>query len=110
MEKNNKLRYDALATILKAISHPSRLLMLEEIAKKTTCVSDLTIAVGADTSTVSKHLSIMKNAGIIESKKNGNQVFYSLRVPCIINFLNCIDSIIIKNVEDKMEILNTLQE
>jgi len=46
--------------------------------------------IGADTSTVSKHLSILKAAGIVEAEKRGLQVFYSLKVPCILNFFGCV--------------------
>ena len=55
---------------------------------------ELTEMVGADMSTVSKHLSLLKNAGIITDDKRGNQVYYSLRVPCILDFFRCIESVI----------------
>ncbi len=55
---------------------------------------ELTEMVGADISTVSKHLSILKNAGIIIDDKRGNQVYYRLRVPCILDFFRCIESVI----------------
>ncbi len=104
----SKARYNALADVLKAIAHPTRLLIAEEVAKQPRCVSELTNMIGADTSTVSKHLSVMKNSGLVEGKKNGNQIFYSLRVPCILEFLGCIESVLEHNAKDNIQLLNTL--
>jgi ArsR family transcriptional regulator len=50
--------------------------------------------VGDDVSTISKHLSVLKNAGIVTDKKRGAQVFYTLRVPCILNFFSCVNSVL----------------
>ncbi len=86
---NFKLR----AQILKAMAHPSRLMMLEALKEGELCVCDLQKIVGSDISTVSKHLSVMRNAGIVEDRKAGLQVFYRLRVPCIMNFFDCVDMV-----------------
>jgi ArsR family transcriptional regulator len=58
------------------------------------CVCDLQRIVGADISTVSKHLSLMKSAGILKDRKAGLQVFYSLKVPCVTHFFGCIEAVI----------------
>jgi len=42
-------------------------------------------------STVSRHLSVLKNAGIVQDEKRGNQVFYRLRVRCILGFFDCFE-------------------
>ena len=107
MDKMKMSRYDALAEILKAIAHPTRLLIVEELSKKPRCVSELTEMIGADTSTVSKHLTLMKSSGIVDSSKNGNQVYYSLRVTCVFNFISCLESVIEENAKEKMELINT---
>jgi len=60
--------------------------MLEELEKGERCVCELTRMVGADVSTISKHLSVLKQAGLVTDDKRGNQVFYQLRVPCILIF------------------------
>ena len=107
MGAKRKLRHDALAEILKAIAHPTRLLILEELSEQSRCVSELQEMIGADTSTVSKHLTLMKSAGIIENRKDGNKVIYSIRVPCIMKFMGCIETVLETDVKDKMELLNT---
>jgi len=85
------------ARIIKALAHPSRLMMLDALAEGERCVCELREIVGADISTVSKHLAVMKEAGIVEDRKAGLQVFYRLRVPCILDFLGCVEEVIANN-------------
>lgn len=92
--QEKKKLYEARARIIKAMAHPTRLFLVEELAREERCVCDLTEMVGADISTVSKHLSLLKNAGIVEDDKRGTQVFYRLKVPCALNFFTCIESIL----------------
>lgn len=79
--------------ILKAMAHPSRLLMLEALSDGELCVCDLRDLVGSDLSTVSKHLALMRDAGLVVTRKEGLQVFYTLRVPCILKFFDCVDAV-----------------
>ena len=94
MYQQRKKHLDARAKVLKAMAHPSRLFIIEELEKGERCVCDLTEMIGADVSTVSKHLTVLKQAGIVADDKRGNQVFYSLRVPCILNFFGCVESVL----------------
>lgn len=79
------------AMILKAMGHPSRIRILELLSKGETCVCEIAPVVGSDMSTVSRHLAILRNAGIIEDEKRGLNVFYRLRTPCVLDFFRCID-------------------
>jgi ArsR family transcriptional regulator len=79
--------------ILKAMAHPSRLLILETLANGERCVCELQELVGADMSTVSKHLALMRQAGLLEDRRQGLQVFYRLRVPCVMRFFECVDAV-----------------
>ena len=85
---------DDRATILKALAHSSHLLMVEELSRGELCVCELRDLVGHDLSTVSKHLAILKNAGIVEDEKRGKQVYYRLKVPCVLNFFHCLESVL----------------
>lgn len=98
---NLRDHYASRANILKALSHPTRLYIVDRLAEKEHCVCELTDLIGADTSTVSKHLSVLKNAGIVADEKRGLQVFYSLKVPCILNFFGCIEETIKVNVRQQ---------
>ena len=86
--------YEARAEIMKAMAHPSRLMMVDELAHGERCVCELTELVGHDISTVSKHLAVLKKAGIVEDDKRGKHVFYRLKVPCVLNFFHCMESVV----------------
>lgn len=94
MDSRTKARYEARAAIIKAMGHPTRLFVVEELSKGERCVCELTDMVGADVSTVSKHLSVLKNAGIVQDEKRGSQVFYSLLVPCVLDFFSCVEPVL----------------
>jgi len=93
MDRATRSRYEARARIIKALAHASRLFLVDELSKRERCVCDLTELVGADISTVSKHLSVLKAAGIVMDEKRGNQVFYRLRVPCVLKFFDCVAAV-----------------
>lgn len=97
-------QFEARARILKAMAHPTRLFIINELVEQERCVCELTDMVGADISTVSKHLSVLKNAGIVEDDKRGLQVYYSLRCPCVLDFLGCIENVIKENLKGQMEV------
>ena len=107
MKKTNQNRLEQRASILKALAHPSRLLMVDELAKGERCVCELRELVGADMSTVSKHLTVLKKAGLVESEKRGLQVFYTLLSPCVMNFFTCVESVIEAHQEQGAEVART---
>ena len=94
MNHKTRVRYEARAQIIKALGHPSRLFMVDELSKGERCVCELRDLIGADISTVSKHLSVLKQAGIVVDEKRGLQVWYSLRVPCVLKFFDCIEDVL----------------
>jgi len=79
------------AKFFKALGHPTRLFLVERLSQGECCVCELQALVGADISTVSKHLSILKAAGVVADRKEGLKVFYRLRVPCITKFFDCVE-------------------
>lgn len=97
--------YEAKATIIKAMAHPTRLLIIDALSKKEHCVCELTDMIGADTSTVSKHLTVLKNAGIVADEKRGQMVFYSLSMPCVLNFLMCVETVIMDNAKAQLALI-----
>ena len=94
MDEKTKYQLEARARIIKAMAHPARLFIIQTLQNGERCVCDLTEMIGSDISTVSKHLSLLKNAGIVQDQKRGNQVFYQLRTPCILRFLQCVESVL----------------
>ena len=94
MPAPSKSLLEARAEVFKALGHPSRLAIVDALADGERCVCDLNQIVDADMSTVSRHLAVLRNVGILSSDKRGNQVFYRLECPCITSFYGCVESVI----------------
>jgi ArsR family transcriptional regulator len=106
MEAKEQAKYEARARILKAMAHPARLFIIDELSRSgQRCVCELTEMIGTDMSTVSRHLSQLKNAGIVEDEKRGQMVYYRLRVKCVLNFFECIEDVMACNVKTQKELL-----
>ena len=101
MTPEEKIYYEARARVFKALAHPTRLWITEQLAAGERCVCSLVDPLGADFSTVSKHLSILREAGVVLDEKRGKQVFYRLRVPCIMNFMQCIEDVIENRIREQ---------
>jgi ArsR family transcriptional regulator len=82
--------YKEKAKIFKALSHSTRLFMVDRLFSQEMCVTDLMEGLDSDVSTVSKHLSVLKNAGIVRDERRGSMVFYSLAMPCVVDVFNCV--------------------
>jgi len=106
MEAETQARYEAQARIIKAMAHPTRLFVVDELGKVgERCVCELTEMVGADMSTVSKHLALLKQSGIVQDEKRGSMVYYQLRVRCILDFFACVESVLKCNADDQQRLL-----
>ena len=79
--------------VVKAMAHPTRLLVMEALMQGEQCVNDLTAMAGCDVTTLSKHLSVMKKAGLLVCEKRGLNVYYQIACPCFADFFRCIDLI-----------------
>jgi ArsR family transcriptional regulator len=99
MDADTQARFEARAKIFKALGHPTRLFLVDLLSRGERCVCELTDRVGADMSTVSKHLSLLRDAGIVRSDKRGAQVYYSVRLPCVLNFFQCVESVLTSDAE-----------
>ena len=99
MKRKPPAFYEARARIAKAMAHPSRLLMLEVLQQREHCVCELTELVGADQSTVSKHLAVLKQAGLVEDRRDGAMTYYRPRVCCLEGFWQCIESVLRQNIK-----------
>jgi DNA-binding transcriptional ArsR family regulator len=106
MDAKTQAKYEARARIIKAMAHPTRLFIVDELSRSAErCVCELTEMVGVDISTVSRHLAILKGAGIVEDEKRGLQVYYRLRVRCVLDFFECVESVMKCNVKSQQRML-----
>lgn len=83
----------ARAQVIKSLAHPTRVRMVDALAEGELCVCDLRDIVGLDLSTVSKHLTLLKAAGVVEVEKRGLNQFYRLKCHCLTEFFCCVDAI-----------------
>nr|WP_240191995.1 metalloregulator ArsR/SmtB family transcription factor [Desulforhopalus vacuolatus] len=100
-----KRQYEARAKVLKALAHPTRLWIARQLSDGEHCVCEFVDAVDVDFSTISKHLTVLKEAGIVESEKRGKQVYYRLKIPCVLRFMECVDAVILAQIVTQSELL-----
>lgn len=105
MTEKEKLIYAAKARVIKALAHPTRLWMVERLADGERCVCEFADDVDVDFSTVSKHLALLRQAGIVEDEKRGKQVYYRLKVPCVIKFMSCVEAVIESQAKEQSALL-----
>jgi ArsR family transcriptional regulator len=95
--------------VVKALAHPLRLAIVDLLsANEERCVCELVDALDCDQPSLSKHLSILKNAGVIASRRDGTKVLYRLCTPCIKNFFDCIDRVLRTGLKTKEQELAAL--
>ena len=104
---NNKInaKYQEMAKISKALAHPTRMFIIDKLNEKEHCVCELTEMIGVDISTVSKHLSVLKNAGIISAEKRSNMVYYNLQCSCVLDIFSCVLDVIQSNIDSTKEMI-----
>ncbi|HIX19068.1 MAG TPA: metalloregulator ArsR/SmtB family transcription factor [Candidatus Akkermansia intestinigallinarum] len=92
MANNETRALSRLAGVFKALGHPTRLWIAKRLESGACCVGDIAAATAEGASTISQHLTILKQAGVVESDKQGKNVFYSLRYPCLPWLIRCMEA------------------
>ena len=108
MNSEQSQLYKLKADLIAALGHPIRLAIVEYLANGEQCVCDITTHVGAQRSNVSRHLAVMLNAGIVDSRKDGLKQMYTLRTPCLLKFLSCVTEALRQQVQSNARILQRL--
>lgn len=101
----SKALYEARAKIARALAHPTRLLLLDALRQQDLCVCEMTELVGSDQSTVSKHLAILKEAGLVEVAKKGSMSVFSVKCQCLDGFFGCIEAVLEQNLKAQQELV-----
>ncbi|SJZ89878.1 ArsR/SmtB family transcription factor [Selenihalanaerobacter shriftii] len=106
---SNKSIHEFRANIAKALAHRTRMEIVDLLAEeKERCVCELTEILEVSQSSVSKHLSVLKQAGIIASRREGLNNYYYLEAPCIVEFFTCLDNILIKELDQRKKEIKKL--
>ncbi|MGN0854949.1 MAG: ArsR/SmtB family transcription factor [Kiritimatiellia bacterium] len=86
----DKNQMDKKSAFFKALGHPTRLWIVEQLVSGEHCVCEFVAAVGDKFPTISRHLSVLANAGIISERRDGKRILYRLACPCITQILDCL--------------------
>ena len=97
--EKEKLRLKA--EVFKAMGHPLRLGIIEFLTNGEMCVCEIVEHVGTEISNVSKHLSILRKAGIVNDRRDGLKIMYSLAMPCALDFTRCVEGVVIKRLDQQ---------
>lgn len=89
MDKLKEQQYGETARLLKVLGHPMRLAMVSELREKQWCVCELAAHLGLNKSAASKHLSLLKQVGVIEMDRDGTRVNCTLVMPCVFDMMRC---------------------
>ncbi len=92
--------------IIKAMAHPVRLMIIDLLKDKELSFSKICEHFDLDKSTISKHLLVLKESGIVSSKKNQREVIYKLEIPCVLDFFECSTKVIKHNLLKHQKIMN----
>ena len=105
MDTREKERLRLKADVFKAMGHPIRLGIIEFLRQNEMCVCDIVEHVGTGMSNVSKHLSVLKKAGIIADRRDGLKIMYRLTMPCAVDFVKCVEGVVLGRLEDQRALL-----
>ncbi len=105
MDFNEKERLRLKAEVFKAMGHPLRLGIIEFLQQGEMCVCDIVTHVGTEISNVSKHLALLKKAGLVADRRDGLKMMYRLTMPCAIDFVQCVEGVVIKRLEEQRAVM-----
>lgn len=105
----NKTTRFQRAKIFKALGHPSRLALVDQLCQGERCVCELQPESGVELPTVSRHLAMLREAGIVKERRQGTNVYYSLRMNCVRNFMTCIDAFLTDEARQALTALSVPQ-
>ncbi len=108
LTKKKQLLFEKQAEIAKAISHPLRIAILDFLKNREKCVCDIAKHIGSEQSNVSRHLSVMVRAGVLEYRKEGLKVIYKLKTPCILDFFSCITACLKQQANENVKFLRAI--
>ena len=107
-DAKRRLLFEKQAGIVQAIAHPLRIAIIDYLKDGERCVCNIADHIGAERSNVSRHLSLMVAAGVLEHRKVGLKVIYKLKCPCILDFFTCISGVLKEQARESKNLLAAL--
>jgi len=103
-----KRLYRLKANVIAAAGNPIRLAIIDFLKDGEQCVCDIADHVDGRRSNVSRHLGVLLKAGVVEQRKDGLKMMYSLKTPCILNLMKCVEGVLREQARDAAGLLNRL--
>ncbi|HBA82509.1 MAG TPA: transcriptional regulator [Verrucomicrobia bacterium] len=94
--------------ILKALAHPVRVMIVDALTDGDRCGCEFNQLAGIDQSGISRHLAILKKAGILTDRREGMKVFYHLQTPCILKAFECAVEVVREDVQRRNRVLKVI--
>ena len=98
------------ATIFQALAHPTRIAILELLRDRELPVSNIIERLGIEPANASQHFAVLRAKNIVTSRKEGSQVFYSVRDPLFIDVLDIMRRCCEKHVAESVALLSELSD
>jgi len=93
--------FDAVATYFSMLSEPMRLRIVHTICEEEKAVSQIVEALGASQTNVSRHLGLMYRAGVLNRRKDGNQVYYQVADAAMVDICRTVCNRIAGQLDEK---------
>ena len=95
------------AVVLKALAHPDRLRVFDLLSSQgERCVCSIAELLEISQPMTSKHVAMLRDAGLLDSRKEGSLVFYRVSTPCLVEFFKCLDNSIAHTIKSKQGALD----
>jgi ArsR family transcriptional regulator len=108
LDKKRQLLFEKQAEVAKAIAHPLRIAIIDFLKDGEQCVCDIAECVGSERSNVSRHLSVMVAAGVLQYRKEGLKVIYRLKCLCILDFFACVTGVLKQQAKESERLLKAI--
>jgi ArsR family transcriptional regulator len=97
------------ASIFRALSHPTRIAILEVLREREFSARAIQEKLGVEQANLSQHLAILRSHRIVANRKDGNQVFYSIRNPLLVEVLDIMRRYFQANLADAIQMLEEVE-
>jgi DNA-binding transcriptional ArsR family regulator len=97
------------ASIFQALGHPTRIAIVEMLRNGELSAGVIQERLGLEQANLSQHLAVLRSRQIVSNRKEGNQVFYSLRNPVLIEVLDIMRRYLQTNLKDAVQVLGEIQ-
>jgi DNA-binding transcriptional ArsR family regulator len=97
------------ASLFQALSHPTRIAIVEVLRDGELSARVMQDRLGLEQANLSQHLAILRSRQVVVNRKEGNQVFYSLRSPVLLEVLDIMRRYFQANLEDAIQMLGEIE-